>query len=495
VTDHVNHFVSDNHPHTHLFEISDPPGWVIYRTDTMEQAACSPRVGEHVKAVLSGKAGPDILPEDVRRFVFDESSAPLLDELSETLRPATSTDHLNTLYVMPTLDCQLRCGYCRIIRRQGHQAGFRLSPEVACAAIDRFLGEKPDGVKRTVVLFGGEPLLVPETVFAAIRRVRSGPGGDHAKVMLQTNAIAIDDKTAEFLAAHDVFVMASIDGPEHIHNHHRTLANGKGSYERTVEGYMNARRHGCRVGISSTVTKETADWFESSFADFLDDLRPDEFGLGTHLHPLSDGRSPHQCSPEQAARIFTNAFLAARERGIPFIQMCQKVQPFVIGRRRRYSCAGCAGKVVVAPNGTAGLCEYNAAEGHSFVALEDFSSDTVADFSRWANRSPLETPQCLKCPAIAICGGGCAYDSQMIMGDALKFDPWFCETNVFVAQWMMRDLLVHSRDSLGDRGFHLLTRQERAAILGRIPAEDQEALPPGDCTCEECVCSRKCRAG
>ena len=495
MADHANHFVSDDHPHTHLFEISDPPGWVIYRTDTAEQAVCSPRVGEQVKAVLSGDASPDCLPDEVRRFGFDASSESLLADLSEALRPATSTEHLNTLYVMPTLDCQLRCGYCRIVRKQGHQAGFRLSPEAACAAIDRFLGEKPDGVKRTVVLFGGEPLLVPETVFVAIRRVRSGPGGDHANIVLQTNAIAIDDKTAEFLAAHDVFVLASIDGPAHIHNRHRTLANGKGSYDRAIEGYTTAKRHGCRVGISATATKETADWFESSFADFLDDLCPDRFGIGTHLHPLSDGRSPHQCSPEQAARIYVNAFLSARERGMHFIQMCQKVEPFVTGGRRRYSCAGCAGKVVVAPNGTAGMCEYNAADGRSFVALEDFSSDTVADFSRWANRSPLETPDCLKCPALAVCGGGCAYDSQMIMGDALKFDPWFCDTNVLVAHWMMRDLLAHSRDSLGDRDFHLITRQERAALLGRIPAEDQEAPPPDDCSCKECACGGECPIG
>jgi radical SAM protein with 4Fe4S-binding SPASM domain len=151
--------------------------------------------------------------------------------------------------------------------------------------------------------------------------------------------------------------------------------------------------------------------------------------------------------------------------------------------------------VVVAPNGTAGMCEYNAAEGRSFVSLDEFSSDTVADFSRWANRSPLETPDCLKCPALAICGGGCAYDSQVIMGSALEFDPWFCDTNVLVAHWMMRDLLANAQECLADRDFHPITPQERASILGRIPPEDQDPLPPGDCTDEECACRGECPAG
>ncbi len=483
-SEHTTHRTFEAHPHTHLFLASDSAGAVVYRTDTMEQAVCSAELGRQITAVLSGEASPDILRDDLRHFVFDPPPGPLL---SEALRPATTTAHLNTLFVMPTLDCQLRCNYCRIVRKQGQQEGFRLSPEEACAAVDRFLGDKPDGQKRTVVLFGGEPLIVPETTFAVIRRLRAGPGGDHATIMIQTNAAAIDDETAEFLAANDVFVLASIDGPREIHDRHRLMANGQGSFDRTIEGYNRARRHGCRVGISATVTKETADWFETSFADFLDEFRPDRFGIGTHLHPLADGRSPHQCSPEQAARIFINAFVAARQRGIYFIHMCQKIEPFVAGVRRRYSCAGCAGKVVVAPNGTAGLCEYNAADGRSFVSLDDFSADTVADFSRWAHRSPLETPDCLKCPALSFCGGGCAYDSQMIMGDALAYDPWFCETNVLVARWMMRDLLTHLQSHIRCHDFHLVTAQDRAAILGNIPLETH-TLPVAavhEC-CETC---------
>jgi hypothetical protein len=113
---------------------------------------------------------------------------------------------VNTLYLVPTMDCHLKCGYCRIVRKQGQQAGFRLSPQEAREAIDHVLGRAPSGAKRTLVLFGGEPLLVPETVFAAISHVRQGPESANTDIMLQTNGIAIDDETAEFLAANDVFI-------------------------------------------------------------------------------------------------------------------------------------------------------------------------------------------------------------------------------------------------------------------------------------------------
>jgi uncharacterized protein len=343
-------------------------------------------------------------------------------------------------------------------------------------AIDHVLGRVPSGVRRTVVFFGGEPLLVPDTVLSSISHVRSGPEGDNTDIMLQTNGIAIDAETAEFLAAHDVFVLLSLDGMAEVHDRHRTLVSGEGSYKSSVAGYRNAKEHGCRVGISATVTKETADRFVSSFEEMLDDLRPDKCGVVTHLHPLSAGRRPHQCSPTAAAHVLEETFLAARRRGIYHQQICERIGPVVAGTWRRYACAGCGGKVVVAPNGRAGICEYNAGEGQSYVPLEEFSEDTVSDFLRWAARSPLDTRECVACPALPTCGGGCAYDSQELMGDAMKFDPSLCETSVLVVQWVMRDLLSHLQQRLGGRDFHLVTGEERGLVLGNI-AQDVAQLP------------------
>jgi radical SAM protein with 4Fe4S-binding SPASM domain len=131
---------------------------------------------------------------------------------------------------------------------------------------------------------------------------------------------------------------------------------------------------------------------------------------------------------------------------------------------------------VVAPNGSAGLCEYNAPEGRSYVPIEEFSAGAVPDLPQWTSRSPLNTRECLKCPALATCGGGCAYDSQVLMGDALKFDPWLCETNVEVMRWVLHDLLSQVQDRVRDEDFHLVTPQERALVLGSI-ALDGPSVP------------------
>jgi len=444
----VTHHTFDGHPHTHLYAMSDPAGAVVLRTDLMKQVVCSPHGGELARAVLSGEASPDTLPSDVRDLIASPSSG-LPESASSTAR--TGLHDVKALYLVPTLDCQLQCGYCRIVRKQGQQAGFRLSPQEAREAIDHVLGRAPSGAKRTLVLFGGEPLLVPETVFAAISHVRQGPESANTDIMLQTNGI--------------------VDGVEEVHNRLRKLATGGGSYEGSVAGYRNAKKHGCRMGINATVTKATEDRFVESFEALLGDLRPDKAGAITQLHPIGTGRSRWQVSSEMATRIQIETFLAARRMGIYHQQMCEKLGPFVNGTWRRYACAGCGGKVVVAPNGTAGICEYNASDGRSFVPLEEFSEEAVSDFMSWAARSPLDTRECMTCPALPTCGGGCAYDSQMLMGDPLKFDTWLCDTNIQIIQWLMHDLLSHLQGAVAGPDFHEVTEQERALVLGDITVE------------------------
>lgn len=472
-SDNVTHQTFDGHQYTHLFTSSDPAGAVAFRADLMQEVLCSPRGAELMRAALSGAGSAESLPADVRDFVSG-SVGELPTAAVQSARHGLGD--VASLFLVPTFDCQLGCAYCRITRTQGQQAGHRLSPEAAREAIDRVLGPVADGKKRTLVLFGGEPLLVPRTVFSAISHARQGPGGADTDIMLQTNGVAIDAETAEFLAANDVFIYLSLDGMAEVHDRHRTFLGGAGSYEASVAGYRNAKAHGCCIGVSATMTKETGDRFAASFEEMLADLAPDKCGAVTHLHPLTAARSPHQCSPEVAARILIETFSAARERGIYHQQMCERVGPLVTGTWRRYACAGCGGKVVVAPDGKAGICEYNAGDGRSYVPMHEFSEDTVADFLQWAARSPIDTRECRRCPALPTCGGGCAYDSQELMGNALKFDPWLCETNVQVFQWLMHDLLSQHRGKLEGRDFHMVTAEEREAALGRIPLDD--ALAP-----------------
>ena len=77
----------------------------------------------------------------------------------------------------------------------------------------------------------------------------------------------------------------------------------------------------------------------------------------------------------------------------------------------------------------------------------------------------------MSCSALPTCGGGCAYDSQMHLGDPLKFDPWLCETNIQIIQWLMQDLRFHLQCAEPGKDFYEVTQGERALVLGSITVE------------------------
>jgi MoaA/NifB/PqqE/SkfB family radical SAM enzyme len=81
-----------------------------------------------------------------------------------------------------------------------------------------------------VKLFGGEPLLVPEAVRAALEEARGRPAV--RRIILSSNGLRLDEAWLRYLAGHDKVVLAlSLDGRPEDHRRHR---RGPGA---AVDGY------------------------------------------------------------------------------------------------------------------------------------------------------------------------------------------------------------------------------------------------------------------
>lgn len=113
----------------------------------------------------------------------------------------------HALILVVTRRCNLRCAYCPTLK----DGLPDLSPDDARRAIDRFVALFGGGECK---LFGGEPLLVPETVQAVL---------DHAppevRVALSTNGLPLDGAWLERLHARpDVTLTVSLDGDAATHD-------------------------------------------------------------------------------------------------------------------------------------------------------------------------------------------------------------------------------------------------------------------------------------
>ena len=89
------------------------------------------------------------------------------------------------------------------------------------------------------------------------------------------------------------------------------------------------------------------------------------------------------------------------------------------------------GQIVVAPDGSVGICHGCLHDKKYFVAdvfNDDFDCTKDPTYIEWAQLSPVNRDDCLDCPALGICGGGCPINAMYLKpeNDIHSIDTRFC---------------------------------------------------------------------
>lgn len=164
-----------------------------------------------------------------------------------------------------TRACNLRCAYCPTAK----DGWPSLSQDDVRAAVSLFAdryatADRPGDVK----MFGGEPLLVPDVVRAAIVAAMARP--EIRRIYLSTNGLGLDRDWLRWLGRQDkVILTVSMDGEP---KDHRGL-------RRALPGVADAYDHVCallpdlarapRVVVSQTIAPSTAGRAGANFSHLL----------------------------------------------------------------------------------------------------------------------------------------------------------------------------------------------------------------------------------
>jgi sulfatase maturation enzyme AslB (radical SAM superfamily) len=135
---------------------------------------------------------------------------------------------VNQLILTVTRQCNLRCSYCPTAK----DGWPSLDTDDARKAIRLFVDRCGGGV---IKLFGGEPLLVPEVVRAAMEEARNLP--EIRWVYLSTNGLGLDNEWLEYLASYPKSILTlSMDGTPEDHRQYRraTGANIPDTYSHVL---------------------------------------------------------------------------------------------------------------------------------------------------------------------------------------------------------------------------------------------------------------------
>lgn len=177
--------------------------------------------------------------------------------------------------------CNQRCRYCPFGgATSGAPRPGNMTWDAARQSIDYLLAHAAEGVVPTLDFYGGEPVLNWPVVQQAILHVRQYLQRSDVEIVLCTNATLLDRGKLELLIANKVVLQVSLDGPAHVHDGARVMADGRGTHVRVlcVLNWIRHRdpvyyRNCVRLHCTLDVTNDLLELFRYFSRPIFRDLR------------------------------------------------------------------------------------------------------------------------------------------------------------------------------------------------------------------------------
>lgn len=334
--------------------------------------------------------------------------------------------------LIPSYECNLRCFYCF----QGHtlhEDTRVISDEMVYlvfGAISRFLAHaccsQRSSNKIFVKLWGGEPLLrknrsVVENIVACCRQ-----DGYFLKAI--TNGTELD-AYFDLLGAEGISeIQITIDGPREVHDMRRTDSQGGPTFDIITQNVAEALRRKVdielRINVDQSNTQGLAALNEYILTQGWNAF-PNFHVYSANITPSAAAASSGFIRSSRLLRVLNDeksncSLICGPGKGIESaVKMFFKTGSVPL--QRTSYCSANVSYYVLDLFGDIYACENEAGQRHKRVGTFG-SGELVLDSDQcnnWHTRTVANIPQCSRCPAALLCGGGCGYNA------ALKSETYF----------------------------------------------------------------------
>ena len=365
-----------------------------------------------------------------------------LHQISQTI---TGEPKIEILYLILTMNCNFDCTYCYI--RSNNKTNMPAS--VATSAIEYFLSE-PAQYDRRIIFYGGEPLLNFDVLKYSVEFTKKSItllsiDRDSVHFEVITNGSLITNKIARFFAKEDISVSVSLDGPEQVNDRYRRYIDNRGTFADTINGINILKENNVDLGISCTIGNHNALCLDDVFLWIYETLGIKNIGFNI-IQGFQSDEEP--CTPiKNVTKNIIRCFKIAREKEIYEQRIMRIVNSFVYRKIYPIDCGGCGRQIVITPDGKYGPCPGFISQNMYFKNLPVSNIKEDQTFAEWAKRSPLNIPECIKCEALGLCGGGCPYHAFINAGDIWELDERHCIYVKDVLSWLLQYTYQHIRES------------------------------------------------
>lgn len=328
--------------------------------------------------------------------------------------------------------CNLKCVYCAAGGDGSYGETLKqIDIETIEEQIRSALQSIPFGDEFVLTFFGGEPLLVPDTVRRLARFAKSQAAERNIRMRFKlfTNGTNVTPDAAEMLAEIGCHVVISLDGPPEVHDRNRATRGGTGSSARALNGLERLMKVRDRLGSLSA-----GSVFGKHNTDVLSAykyLRPFEFdSLKFDFAADTDDGEASQAYMRSLAATAEYAFSIGGERELRRISLFDSYFRVLDQRTRLHNHCG-AGKSHFATDGRGRIvpCQW-------FVGREseEIGRGFAIDQEKLQAYAPRlnELNNCASCWARHLCGGGCMYVNQLKNGSKHVKDKNFCDRTRYI---------------------------------------------------------------
>ncbi|HCU70717.1 MAG TPA: hypothetical protein DIC35_03095 [Candidatus Moranbacteria bacterium] len=343
---------------------------------------------------------------------------------------------IKSLYLIMSTNCNLACSYCLYAPSQSgslSKSGKNLTQKEIFNALRLFQAKtcqnKRDapGYWEQITFYGGEPLLNMKGLKFGIEMIdrikREERIWGNLKIIIDTNGTLIDDDFIDFAKKNQLSLQISIDGPREIHDSARKFKNGKGTFDRVHRAMEKLSKEKVKFLPLITVSPANINFLPKSIEWLCSNFAIDEIAMNLLMHTGGDLGISY-------GKLAAEAMLSGHNTAKRF-NVCDPVFDDVLKRFAAPNIAseicGAGIKIAAFPGGNLHACQALENCGEGLLGQTTDFDEKCLNWQEWKKRSRFSNQNCLRCPVLGLCGGGCAASAFVASGSINDIDPYYCE--------------------------------------------------------------------
>lgn len=362
-------------------------------------------------------------------------------------RISNITGKINTVYIIVSNNCNLKCKYCFIENNIKNNNEIK---NMNYNVIDNFLEKyslylkSQKIVSANIIFYGGEPLINWDIVKYCVEKGRNLFPFNFSII---TNGTLLNDEKLDLIKKYNVGIGISIDGPKIINDTNRIFKNKTLSvYDTIINQIEQLKNHNINFSLSVTISdifiknqEKILNWIEKL------DVRNVNYNL-MHFNKPNTYLEEYY---KNATHFLIKSYEKLKPLDISDDRINRKIDSFVKHQFNFADCAAITGnQITIKPNGEVTVCQGNLRTNENTlgnILYDDFNKIVDNEQRKiWFKEQTLLKDECLNCEALFICGRGCCLQSEQAFGNKSKIDKGFCAHTKISFDWLLKNLYTAS---------------------------------------------------